>query len=29
MPAVEVDRVKRCEPGSILECEECGRIVFR
>lgn len=29
MPAVEVDRVKRCPPGSVLECEECGRIVLR
>lgn len=29
MPAVEFDRVKRCEPGSILECDECGRIVLR
>jgi predicted nucleic acid-binding Zn-ribbon protein len=29
MPAVEFDRVKRCDPGSILECEECGRIVVR
>ena len=29
MPAVESDRVKRCSPGSILECEECGRIVLR
>jgi len=29
MPAVEADRVKRCAPGSILDCEECGRIVFR
>lgn len=29
MPAVEFDRVKRCDPGSILDCEECGRIVVR
>ena len=29
MPAVEVDRVKRCSPGSVLDCEECGRIVLR
>ena len=29
MPAVEFDRVKRCQPGSILDCEECGRIVLR
>lgn len=29
MPAVEVDRVKRCPPGSVLDCEECGRIVLR
>ena len=29
MPAVEFDRVKRCEPGTILDCEECGRIVLR
>ena len=29
MPAVEFDRVKRCPPGSVLDCEECGRIVLR
>jgi hypothetical protein len=29
MPAVEFDRVKHCRPGSILECQECGRIVLR
>lgn len=29
MPAMEFDRVKHCQPGSILECQECGRIVFR
>lgn len=29
MPAVEADRVLHAEPGSVLHCEECGRIVLR
>ena len=29
MPAVEADRVKHCERGSVVDCQECGRIVFR
>lgn len=29
MPAVEADRVKHAEPGSLLTCQECGRMVLR
>ncbi len=29
MPAVEADRVMHAEPGSVLHCQECGRIVLR
>lgn len=29
MPAVEVDRVKKAPEGSVLTCEECGRLVLR
>ena len=29
MPAMEVDRMKRETSGSILNCQECGRIVLR
>lgn len=29
MPAAEVARVKRCEPGDLLDCAECGRLVLR
>lgn len=29
MPAMEVDRFKREEPGAVLHCDECGRIVLR
>ncbi|RMH74356.1 MAG: hypothetical protein D6683_12800 [Actinomyces sp.] len=29
MPAVEADRVLHAAPGSVLHCEECGRIVLR
>lgn len=29
MPAVEVDRIKHEPEGSLLECEECGRLVVR
>ncbi|MDG2907460.1 MAG: hypothetical protein P6D49_04075 [Acidimicrobiales bacterium] len=29
MPAVEVDRVKHLEEGSLTDCTECGRLVVR
>ena len=29
MPAVEVDRVKHLEGGTLTECTECGRLVAR
>ncbi len=29
MPAVEADRMKHAEPGSLLTCQECGRMVVR
>ncbi len=29
MPTVEVSRIKRCEPGSVQGCSECGRLVLR
>ena len=29
MPAVEADRMKHAEAGSVLSCDECGRIVLR
>jgi predicted nucleic acid-binding Zn-ribbon protein len=29
MPAMEVDRMKREASDSILNCQECGRIVLR
>lgn len=28
MPAMELDRMKHAEPGSVLNCNECGRIVL-
>ena len=29
MPAVEIDRVKKSEPGTLVDCQECGRLVVR
>lgn len=29
MPTAEVARLKRCEPGAVLDCSECGRLVLR
>jgi len=29
MPAVEADRVKKSEPGTLIDCQECGRLVAR
>ncbi|MGI9602151.1 MAG: zinc ribbon domain-containing protein [Acidimicrobiales bacterium] len=29
MPAVELDRMKKAEPGTVIECQECGRLVAR
>jgi len=29
MPAVEVDRVKKAQPGTLVDCQECGRLVVR
>jgi hypothetical protein len=28
MPAVELDRMKHADPGAVLDCTECGRIVI-
>jgi len=28
MPAMELDRMKHADPGSVLSCNECGRIVL-
>ncbi|MDH4170933.1 MAG: hypothetical protein OEW42_15215 [Acidimicrobiia bacterium] len=29
MPAVELDRVKKAEAGTLVDCRECGRLVVR
>jgi predicted nucleic acid-binding Zn-ribbon protein len=29
LAAAEVERVKRADPGSVVHCEECGRILVR
>ncbi len=29
MPSGEISRIKRCSPGDVLECDECGRMVLR
>ena len=29
MPMAEISRMSRCEPGSVLDCAECGRLVLR
>jgi predicted nucleic acid-binding Zn-ribbon protein len=28
MPAMELDRMKHADQGSVLSCNECGRIVI-
>jgi predicted nucleic acid-binding Zn-ribbon protein len=29
LAAAEVERVKRADPGTVVHCEECGRILVR